>query len=116
MARQENSSTGTTRAQRTVINVNTGGTPSGSNVSEPKHAPKQPEDTASTGTPDSITELPPRPIHTKPVHFTLGQGTRATATPIAATLFARFKPNFLNEQPAEHYTYTDKQYKRRGYI
>lgn len=55
----------------------------------------------------------PRPFH-KPNHY--GHGQKTYATPLAANLFKRFDPRNVDEQPAEHYRYTDKRFKRDGHI
>lgn len=56
------------------------------------------------------------PIYDKHQRFAgpNGSGKGNYATPLAATLFTRFDPKHNGEQPAEHYSYIDKQYLKHG--
>lgn len=55
----------------------------------------------------------PKPvIYSEPVPY----NERTTATPLAATAFARFDPGERNVQLAEHYTYTDEAYEKDGFL
>ena len=55
---------------------------------------------------------PPPPIFDKPVRVRSGEQYSA----LAATAFARFNPADKRVQLAEHWVFSDPQFKKRGYI
>lgn len=79
---------------------------------------KQPTGATPIDPADSPPDPPKAPLFRKPqVYPDLG-GTREVhyASPLAATLFARFDPNNSEEQPAEHAVFIDTRLQQRGYI
>lgn len=99
-----------------TINVNAPTAPSDSKSPRTQRTPQQSENPPGDVTPGGAPEIPSKPIHRRTQVFHNESGNKLAATPVAATLFARFNPRFNNPQPAEYYTYTDNVYKRRGHI
>jgi len=79
---------------------------------------KQHEDTAKPAPASEPEAVEKPPIYDKPVRLNGHNSPREAryATPLAATLFARFDPNDPREQPAEHAIFVDRRLRTRGYI
>lgn len=116
MESEKKSQTRQTTSGGVTINLNTDPTVSSSKPPKPQRTPKQSEDTTSNVETSGAQTAPQPIIHRTPQRIYNTSGNQLTATPLAATLFARFNPRFNNPQPAEYYTYTDNVYKRRGHI
>lgn len=118
MAGEEKPQTGPrhpTRNAGTTINIHTSDT---RKRRQPETEVEQPKDTAKPDTQVQPDDPPKPPIYDKPQRFPLNNGPRENliATPLAATLFARFDPNDPREQPAEHAIFIDHRLQQRGYI
>lgn len=85
---------------------------------QPETETEQPENTAKPNPAPQPDPTPKPPIYDKPQRFPHNNGPRENlyATPLAATLFARFDPDDPNEQPAEHAIFIDHRLRQRGYI
>ena len=90
------------------------------NSGHTQDAVQQPDNTAEpakTGSTPEVKERPP--IYKEPQrlnNFAFGPDQPRLATPLAATLLARFDPNDPREQPAEHAVFIDSRLRKRGYI
>lgn len=118
LAGEKEPQTGTRNPSRnagTTINIHT--TNPGKRR-QPETETKQPNDTAKPDPTAKPDEPAKPPIYDKPQRFPLHNGPRENlvATPLAATLFARFDPNDPTEQPAEHAIFIDHRLRQRGYI
>jgi len=76
----------------------------------------------TTGTPKTEGDQSPDRPKKEPAYFEKGVRVRKSprenvvATGAFRTLAARFDPNDPREQPAEHWTFTDRRMLRRGHI
>lgn len=110
--------TGTRTVKRnagTTININTMGDSKPGRVKP--EAEQHTDTTPAVETPEP--QDPPRPpIFSKHVSFNNAYNGREThyATPLAATLFARFDENYSGVQPCEFAVFVDSRLKRNGYI
>jgi len=117
VAGQEKSGTRTRVAKRTagtVINIDTVGN---NDVGRPQPEAEQHNDPAPAPAP-SEPEAPALPIYDKYVPYTTPYDHRETvhASPLAATLFARFDPERTGVQPAEFAVFIDPRLRDRGHI
>lgn len=98
-----------------TINVNAGSTDDTGKRRLAKPKTEQPKDTTTTTEDTQLEEAKP-PLYDKHQRLTSVNGDRTNrfATPLASTLFSRFDPDHTGVQPAEHYTYVDRQYLIHG--
>lgn len=104
----------TKRNAGTTININTS-RPSGD---RPPKDEAQQQPNPPTPTPEASPPEPPKPpLFTEPQRLQSYSPREArVASPLAATLLARFNPNDPREQPAEHAVFIDSRLRERGYI
>lgn len=104
-----------TRNRGTTINIHTSDT---REQRQPKSETEQHEDTPKPTETERTEDTPKPPIYDTVQRVYQSDAGREAhyATPLAATLFARFNPSDPREQPAEHYTFVDLRLKQRGYI
>lgn len=103
------------RTPRTTININTS---NNDDSGQPETQPEQPTHTPEP-TPPTQPETPSKPlIYAEPQRLQFPNGDRENlyATPLAATLLARFNPDDPREQPFEHAIFIDHRLKQRGFI
>jgi len=110
--------TGTRTVKRnagTTININTVGD---SKLGRVKPEAEQHGDTAAVAEASKPEDPPKPPIFQKHVSFNNTYNAREThyASPLAATLFARFDENYPGVQPSEFAVFVDSRLKRNGYI
>lgn len=110
--------TGTRTVKRdagTTININTVGD---SKRRRAKPEVEQHDDTTAVDETPKPEDPPKPPIFSKHVTFNNAYNGREThyATPLAATLFARFDENYPGVQPSEFAVFVDSRLKRHGYI
>lgn len=116
MAGQEKPKAGprpTKRNAGTTININT------VDNNEPRHTPpktQQHTDTAPAPQTSEPQTTPKPPIYDTPQVIFHGHREAHYATPLAATLFARFDENYTGVQPCEFAVFEDLRLKQRGYI
>lgn len=109
----------TKRDAGTTININTSRT-NGSRQSQDETEQYKNSTTLNTSSSNEETqnEIGPEPIVYSETQFVKSYSPREAriASPLAATLFARFDPNDPREQPAEHAIFIDSRLAERGYI
>lgn len=103
------------RNARTTVNINLANTDDGR---QPETETEQRPNTAEPNQAHQPEETPKPPIYKEPQRMVIHRGNREAtyASPLAATLFARFDPNDTREQPAEHAIFIDGRLRERGYI
>lgn len=117
MASKEESQPGKPAIKRnagTTININTDNSKrDGPPEAEIKQQPSSPASIEETGPQDP----PKAPLFREPQRLQSYSPREARyASPLAATLFARFNPNDPTEQPAEHAVFIDPRLSKRGFI
>jgi len=102
------------RAPGTVINIDTVGN---NDVGRAEPEAQQHNDPAPAAEAPKL-EDPALPIYEKYVPYSTPYDHRETvhASPLAATLFARFDPNRTGVQPAEFAVFIDPRLRDRGHI
>lgn len=116
VAGQEKPQTGprtTKRTAGTTININTMDT---GKPRQPEPKTEQHTDTAPAPAAPGPEEAPKPPVFTKPITYSHTNREAVYASPLAATLFARFDPNYTGVQPCEFAVFEDIRLKQRGFI
>jgi len=118
VAGTEKPQTGTRRNNGVTINVNSPNTDTTGNGRDNPPQAQQPNNPANPPQADGTEELPKPVIYAEPQVFRDNQGhsNKRYATPLAATVFERFDPNYRGEQPAENYHYVDRDILTRGHL
>lgn len=116
MASEEKSQTGTRTTKRTAgttININTMGS---RQPRDPEPKTKQHTDPIAADAAPGAEDPPKPPLYDKPQMLFRGDRETHYASPLAATLFARFDENYTGVQPSEFAVFNDTRLRDRGYI